>query len=86
MTVLDSASLHKFLLHFMETLTPELASHFSNLLVDQNFQLRLDELGSKANEGMLTEEEKREYDTYIEAMDVVALLRAKTMSCFYRDE
>ncbi len=34
MTVLDSASLHKFLLHFTDTLTPELAEHFVKLPAD----------------------------------------------------
>lgn len=86
MTVLDSASLHKFLLHFTETLTPELATHFSNLSADPKFQRRLDELGSKANEGTLSEEEQREYDTYIEAMDVIALLRVKAATLAVRDK
>ena len=43
MTVLDTDSFRKFLLHFAETLTPE-------------------------------------YDTYIEAMDIVALMKVKTLS------
>jgi len=80
MTLLDSASLHKFLLQFTETLTPELAEHFIKLPPDLDFQQRLDELGGLANEGALSEEERREYDTYIEAMDVVALLRIKVLS------
>ena len=45
MTTLDSASLHKFLLHFTDTLTPELAEHFVTLPQDPDFQRRLDELG-----------------------------------------
>jgi hypothetical protein len=80
MTVLDSASLHKFLLHFTDTLTPELAEHFVKLPSDPEFQQRLDELGSLANEGTLSDEERREYETYIEAMDVIALLRVKVLS------
>lgn len=80
MTVLDSASLHKFLLHFTDTLTPELAEHFVKLPPDPNFQQRLDELGDLANEEALSDEERREYDTHIEAMDVIALLRVKILS------
>jgi hypothetical protein len=80
MTVLDSASLHKFLLHFTDTLSPELAEHFVKLPADPQFQQRLDELGSLANEGALSDEERREYDTYIEAMDVIALLRVKVLA------
>lgn len=80
MTLLDSASLHKFLLHFTETLTPELAEHFVTLPHDPEFQQRLDELGRLANEGRLSDSERREYDTYVEAMDVIALLRVKVLS------
>ena len=45
-----------------------------------HFQQRLDALGGLANEGALSEEVRREYDTYIEAMDVIALLRVKVLS------
>jgi len=65
MTVLDSASLHKFLLHFTGTLTPELAEHFVKLPPDPDFQQRLDELGGLANEGALSEEERREYEVLV---------------------
>lgn len=80
MAVLDSSSLHRFLVHFTDTLTPELAFHFSKTPFDPEFQQRLDDLGCKANEGILSGDEQREYDTYIEAMDVIALLRVKSMS------
>jgi hypothetical protein len=71
MGVLDSTSLHRFLEHFTGTFTPELARHFAQLPPSPEFQARLDELAEKANEGTLTEE----YATYVEAMDVIALLR-----------
>ena len=76
-TTLDSSSLHRFLEQFTETFTPELAQHFANLPPHPDLQARLDELGEKANEGTLTEEERSEYQTYVEAMDVIALLRVK---------
>ena len=81
MTLLDSASLHKFLLHFTDTLTPELAEHFIKLPPDPDFQRRLDVLGSRASEGSLSDEERREYDTYVEAMDVIALLSVRVLAC-----
>ncbi len=80
MTLLDSASLHKYLLHFTDTLTPELAQQFVNLPPDLEFQARLDDLAIKANAGTLSIDEQSEYDTYIEAMDVVALLRVKILT------
>ena len=77
-TTLDSTSLHRFLEQFTETFTPELAQHFVNLPPHPELQNRLDELGEKANEGTLTEAERSEYQTYVEAMDVIALLRVKS--------
>ena len=77
---LDSTSLEKFLKQFTDRFTPELADHFASLPPDPSFQARLDELGAKANEGALTDEERSEYATYVEAMDVVALLRVKSQS------
>jgi len=76
-TTLDSGSLRRFLEQFTETFTPELAEHFANLPPHPELQARLDELGEKANEGTLTEEERSEYQTYVEAMDVIALLRVE---------
>jgi len=38
MSVLDSASLHKYLLHFTDNLTPELVEQFVNLPPDLEFQ------------------------------------------------
>lgn len=77
---LDGTSLEKFLKQFTEKFTPELAVHFATLPPNPDFQARLDELGAKANEGTLTEEERSEYATYVEAMDVVALLRVKALA------
>lgn len=80
MATLDSTSLHRFLEQFTDTLTPELAQHFVSLPPNPDLQARLDELGEKANDGTLTQAERSEYDTYVEAMDVIALLRVKTLA------
>jgi hypothetical protein len=80
MTDLDSASFHRFLEQYTATFTPELARHFAQSPPNPQLQARLDELGEKANEGTLTDDERREYDTYVETMDVLALLRAKALA------
>jgi hypothetical protein len=80
MAALDSNSLHWFLEQFTGTFTPELADHFTSLPPSPELQERLDELGEKANDGTLTEDERSEYATYVEAMDVIALLRVRSMS------
>ena len=78
MSTLDSNSLHWYLTQFTDTFTPELANHFANLPPNPDFQARLDKLATKSNDGTLTEEERSEYQTYVEAMDVIALLRVKS--------
>ncbi|NLX54206.1 MAG: hypothetical protein GXY58_03745 [Planctomycetaceae bacterium] len=77
---LDSVSLEKYLRQLTDRFTPELVEHFATLPPDPAFQARLDELGEKANEGALTDDEHREYATYIEAMDVIALLRVRALA------
>ncbi len=77
---LDSTSFEKFLKQFTGRFTPELVEHFATLPPDPEFQARLDELGAKANDGTLTDQERSEYATYVEAMDVVALLRVKALA------
>ncbi len=79
MATLDSDALHNFLVQFTDQFSPELAEHFVSMPRNEQLQARLDELASKANEGSLSSEEQREYDTYVEALDVIALLRAKSM-------
>ena len=44
---------------------------------DENLQLRIEALAEKANEGQLTDEERAEYEGYVEASDFIALLQAK---------
>jgi hypothetical protein len=77
---LDSTSFEKFLKQFTDKFTPELAEHFAMLPPDPEFQARLDDLGAKANDGTLSDQERSEYATYVEAMDVVALLRVKALA------
>ena len=54
-------TLERFVEHLTRGFTPELAKHFAELpKPDPEFQARLDELATKANEGSLTPNESRE--------------------------
>jgi len=55
--------------------TPEVAKRVVELRADPAVQARIDELADKCNEGTITPEEMAEYDAYIQAMDVVAVLQ-----------
>lgn len=43
-------------------------------------QARIDELAGKANEGLLTDDERAEYAAYIDAMNIIGILQAKARS------
>ena len=57
--------------------TPDVARQVAALRADPNLQARLDVLATKANEDELTEEERDEYEAYVEAIDLVSILQAK---------
>jgi hypothetical protein len=58
-------------------LTVDLAERVVNLRADEALQARLDELAGKCNEGILTPEEREEYETYVEAVGYISILQAK---------
>jgi len=53
------------------------AKRVAELRADPAVQARIEELAEKCNEGTITPEEIAEYDAYIQAMDVVAVLQKK---------
>ena len=60
-----------------ECLTPEVARRIIDLRLDPSDQTRIDELAAKADAGTLTSSEAREYEDYVEGIDVVGILKAK---------
>jgi hypothetical protein len=44
---------------------------------DDEVQARISALAMKCTEGALTEEEKREYETYVQAGNLISILQAK---------
>jgi hypothetical protein len=73
----DVAILDKMLEPVARCFTPAVAKQIAELRADAPMQARIDELASKRNEGELTETEKREYQAYVDALDLLGLLQAK---------
>jgi len=67
-----------------DCLTPEVAQKILAVRLDPRVQARLDELAEKANEGLLSEAEREEYAGYIEALDLVAIVKAKARAALSR--
>lgn len=58
-------------------LGPEAARRLIDLRADDEVQGRVDELADRANEGLLSPDERREYEALVAAATVVAVLQAK---------
>jgi hypothetical protein len=58
-------------------LDAESARRLVDFRVDLPVQERIDLLGERANEGMLTDEERTEYEALISAADFISILKLK---------
>ena len=52
----------------------------ADLRADEAMQNRIDYLAERANEGLLTDDEREEYSGYLHAIDVITVLQAKARS------
>jgi len=63
-----------------EELTPQQAEKILATKPTDKLAARVRELGDKANAGTLTEQERAEYEYYVDVDDVIGLLKAKARS------
>jgi hypothetical protein len=59
------------------SLNPEAARKILALKADRKTQARVSKLADKCNEGELTPDERREYEMYLMANHLIAILKAK---------
>ena len=79
-----TAVLTRFLESLGRCLTPEVAKEFVNVRADLSVQGRIEELADKNTEGALTPEERDEYETYVRAIEFIAVLQAKARTIMAR--
>ncbi len=79
---MNTGSIHldRLLEPFADCLTPEVAARIAGMRADEEVQERIDYLADRANEGLLNSAEKDEYEGYLHAIDVIAVLQAKARS------
>jgi hypothetical protein len=75
-----TATLARLLEPIGRCLTPEVAEALVNLRADPSVQARIDELADKCTDGTLTAVEQSEYETFIHAIDFIAVLQAQARS------
>ena len=66
-------------------LTPDVAKELVNLRADPHVQARLEELADKNTEGVLTPEERDEYETSVHVIEFIAVLQAKARTILARN-
>jgi hypothetical protein len=59
------------------SMSPEFAQELVDLRADPQDQARIDELAEKCNEGMLTDDERNEYERYVQAIHLIGVLQRK---------
>lgn len=67
-------------------MTREVATQLLELKANDELKRRLELFGEKANEGTLSPEERQEYEEYIEANDILAIIQAKARRVLRRKE
>jgi len=62
---------------FGECLTPEVAQKLVDLQASPAVIARVEELAEKCTEGVLTSDERAEYESYVHVNDVMTMLKAR---------
>ncbi len=73
-------NLDRFLEPLADCLSPEVAVKVANFRADDVTQTRIDYLADRANDDLLTDDEREEYSGYLHAIDVITVLQAKARS------
>jgi len=76
--------LDRYLDPVADVLTPQVAQRIVELQPEPDLVRRVEELGEKADAGVLTEAERDEYRTLADAGTLIALLKAKARRCIAR--
>ena len=77
--------LDRILSSVSDCLTPEAARKLIDLRADPAVQKRVDDLADRNTEGLLTPEEREEYEAYITAANIIAILQAKARATLRGD-
>ena len=77
MYALETSVLDRLLDPFARSLTPAAARALAEFRANPATQARIAELGNQCKEGRLTPAERAEYEAYVRAIDLIAILQSK---------
>jgi hypothetical protein len=72
----ETAALDRLLDPLTSALTPAATRALVEFRADAATQARIAELGAKCNEGQLSPQERSEYEAYVRAIDLIAVLQS----------
>jgi hypothetical protein len=73
----DTVVWERLLTPLVQSLTPPLAERLVGLRADEQTQAKVDELARLANEGLLTPAQRQQYESFVRAGTLLAVLQAK---------
>lgn len=76
-TISRPSPLERLLEPLAAGLTSEMARYITEFRADEEVRRRIEELAEKANEGELTDEERQEYEEFVDAGTLIAILQSK---------
>jgi hypothetical protein len=76
-TISHPSPLERLLEPLAAGLTSEMARYIAEFRADEEVQRRIEVLAEKANEGELTDEERQEYEEFVDAGTLIAILQSK---------
>jgi hypothetical protein len=74
---LTTSALDRLMEPLGRSITPDFARELVALRADSTVQARIDELAEKCNEGILTAEERVEYEEIVGAIHLIGILQRK---------
>jgi hypothetical protein len=86
MRTLAGSTLEHLLDPIARILTPDVARKLVKVRFDPAIQAKIDRLAQKCNEGELNEPARREYESYVHAIDFIAVLQRKARALLKRSE
>ncbi len=84
MKTLAGPTLEHLLDPIARILTPAVARKLVKVRFDPAIQAKIDRLAQKCNDGELSESERREYESYVHAIDFIAVLQTKARALLKR--
>ena len=84
MRTVEEPVLERLLDPLARILTPEVARKLVKFRFDATTQAKIDKLARKCNNGDLSDSERHEYETIVQAIDFIAILQAKARALLKR--